>query len=82
MRGKWTVRITFKGKTYTLGTYADKEEAIRVRKRGEQAIFGEFLDWYYAEFPDKKTHRRKREEAAAEKDSVNAAAEASETKDE
>lgn len=81
VRGKWTVRITFKGKTYTLGTYADKEEAIRVRKRGEQAIFGEFLDWYYAEFPDKKTSRRKRDEAAAEKDSVNDTAEVRETRD-
>ena len=81
MRGKWTVRITFKGKPYTLGTYADKEAAIRVRKRGEQAIFGEFLDWYYAEFPDKKTSRRKRDEAAAEKDSVNDTAEVRETRD-
>lgn len=66
VRGKWQVRITFKKKTYYLGTYADKEEAIRVRKRAEQAMFGEFLDWYAAEFPDRPTLKQRRK---AEKES-------------
>jgi len=47
-RGKWQARITFKKKVYYLGAYTDKEEAIRVRKKAEQKIFGEFLDEYYA----------------------------------
>lgn len=62
-RGKWEARITFKKHTYYLGRYADKEEAIRVRKRAEQAVYGEFLDWYYQTFPDQKTKLQKQLEA-------------------
>ena len=61
-RGKWIARITFKKRMYYLGTYADKEEAIRVRKEAEQRIFGEFLDWYYSEFPEYQAKRRKNAE--------------------
>ncbi len=60
MRGKWQVCITFKKRTYYLGTYADKEEAIRIRRRAEQAVFGKFLDWYNAEFSNKPTLRQQR----------------------
>jgi len=48
-RGTWSARITFKGKTYNLGNYKDKDKAIQVRKIAENKIFGEFLDWYYNE---------------------------------
>lgn len=44
--GRWVAQITFKGKTYYLGTYADKQEAIKARKRGEELHDG-FLEWYY-----------------------------------
>ena len=47
-KGKWTAQITFKGKTYYLGSYADKDEAIRARKRGEE-MHDEFIRWYYLE---------------------------------
>ena len=67
VREKWQVRITFKKKTYYLGAYADKAEAIRVRKEAEQRMFGEFLDWYNAEFPDKPTLRQKRKAGEEEK---------------
>lgn len=30
--GKWTARITFKGKTYNLGYFDDVEKAIEKRK--------------------------------------------------
>ncbi|MDD7121498.1 MAG: transcriptional regulator [Clostridiales bacterium] len=63
VRGKWQVRITFKKKVYYLGTYAAKEEAIRVRKEAEQRVFGEFLDWYYMTFPDKPTARKRKMDA-------------------
>ena len=59
VRGKWQARITFKKKTYYLGTFSDKEEAIRVRKEAEQRVFGAFLEWYYSEFPEYQTKRRK-----------------------
>lgn len=52
-KGKWKAQITFKGKTYNLGVYAKIEEAALVRKAAEERIFGEFLDWYYANFPAK-----------------------------
>lgn len=45
--GKWVAQITFKGKTYYLGSYADKKDAILARKRGEE-LHDEFLEWYYA----------------------------------
>ena len=60
VRGKWEARITFKRKTYYLGTYAEKEDAICVRKEAEQRLFGEFLDWYYITFPDKPTAKRRK----------------------
>ena len=47
-KGKWTAQITFKGKTYYLGSYAEKSDAIRARKRGEE-MHDEFLRWYYLE---------------------------------
>jgi len=37
-RGKWTVKITYQKKTYILGSFADREEAISVRKRAEQLL--------------------------------------------
>lgn len=48
--GKWVAQITFKGKTYYLGAYADKREAVLVRERGEELHDG-FLEWYYANHP-------------------------------
>lgn len=33
--GKWIAQITFKGKTYYLGSYADIHEAVNARKRAE-----------------------------------------------
>lgn len=47
--GKWIAQITFKGKTYYLGCYAGKEDAISARKRGEE-MHDEFLRWYYLEY--------------------------------
>lgn len=46
-KGKWIARITFKGKVYNLGTYVDINDAIAARKKAEQRLFGEFLEWYY-----------------------------------
>ena len=45
-RGKWAAQIGFKGKTYHLGCYAEKRDAIRARKRGEE-MHEDFLAWYH-----------------------------------
>lgn len=44
--GKWIAQITFKKKTYYLGTFERKEDAIKMRKKGEE-MHQEFIDWYY-----------------------------------
>jgi len=45
-KGKWVAQITFKGKKYHLGTYENKEDAVRARKCGEE-MHDQFLEWYY-----------------------------------
>lgn len=53
-RGKWRAQITFQKKTYYLGVYGDREDAVKIRKQAEERIFGGFLDWYYSQFPQKE----------------------------
>ncbi|XCP84627.1 transcriptional regulator [Roseburia hominis] len=45
--GKWAAQITFKGKTYYLGSFIKIEDAVKARKEAEESIYGEFLKWYY-----------------------------------
>lgn len=47
--GMWSAQITFKGKTYYLGSYSTIEEAVKARKQGEE-MYDNFLDWYYEEY--------------------------------
>lgn len=44
--GRWTAQITFKGKTYYLGSFDDIEDAVKARRRGEE-MYEDFLEWYY-----------------------------------
>lgn len=46
---KWCAQIGFQGKTYYLGSYDRKEDAVKARLRGEE-IHERFLDWYYREY--------------------------------
>ncbi len=50
-RGKWRAQITFKGRDYVLGVYEKLEDAVTARKEAEERVFGEFLDWYYENYP-------------------------------
>lgn len=45
--GKWNAQICFKSKTYYLGSYDKIEDAVQARKKAEDRIYGEFLEWYY-----------------------------------
>lgn len=51
---KWIAVITFKKKVYYLGSYSNINDAIHARKAAESQLFGEFLDWYYQNYPDRK----------------------------
>ena len=44
--GTWTAQITFKKKTYYLGSFTDIKDAVIARKQGEE-VFEDFPDWYY-----------------------------------
>lgn len=39
---KWTAQIKINGKKIHLGTFADKDEAIRIRREAEDKYFGDF----------------------------------------
>lgn len=45
---KWKVQISIDGKSYFLGRYKNKEDAISIRKKAEEKISenGNFLEWY------------------------------------
>lgn len=71
----WHARITFKKKTYYLGSYDKMEDAIRARQRGEE-MHDDFLEWYHREIEAnpsvQKTSRkaRRKQFSAAAKDTV------------
>lgn len=44
--GTWSAQITFKGKTYYLGSYKDIADAVKARKKGEE-MYESFLEGYY-----------------------------------
>ena len=50
--GRWVAQITFRRKTYYLGSYGHIEDAVKARKRGEE-MHDDFLEWYYQEHPKK-----------------------------
>lgn len=50
---RWIAQITFKGKTYYLGSYETKEEAAQARQLGEE-MYTVFLEWYYNEYQKNK----------------------------
>lgn len=58
-RDKWRASITLKKKTYYLGTFTELEEAVRIRKKAENVLYGEFLDWYHETFPQKRGREEK-----------------------
>jgi len=59
-RDKWKSQIKFKGKTYSLGRYEDKSDAIKARESAEEALFGNFLEWFSKEYPEQWENMKKK----------------------
>lgn len=51
---KWEAYITFKGKKYNLGFYGDINKAVEARRIAQDKLHGEFLGWYYTQYPAHK----------------------------
>ena len=58
--GKWIASISFKNKRYYLGSSDDKNDAAKVRKKAEDVMFGEFLDYYESELKEKHEEKVER----------------------
>ena len=66
VRGKrYIAVITFKRQVYYLGSSAKIEGAAQARKQAENHLFGAFLEWYYAEYPDAKPSSQNHESGCA-----------------
>lgn len=48
-QGRWAAQITFRGKKYHLGSFGALEDAAKARKKAEERLYGEFLEWYDGE---------------------------------
>lgn len=51
--GKWRAQITFKGKTYYLGSFDNLEDAVEARQKAE-VLHNDFLESYYAAHPEQR----------------------------
>lgn len=58
---KYRAYINFKRKQYHLGTYSTIEEAAEARKKAEEHIYGEFLEWYAENYPEQWEKLQKKE---------------------
>lgn len=58
-RNKWAAQIEFKGKSYYLGRYTNKEDAREAREKAEKELFGKFLEGHKEYINDKKIGRDK-----------------------
>lgn len=51
--GKYRAYINFKRKPYHLGLYEKKEDAVNARKEAEKNIYGNFINRYRNEYPER-----------------------------
>lgn len=58
-KGVYIAMIGFCHKLYYLGSYKDIESAIDARKSAENAMFGDFLEWYAEKYPEHWEHLNK-----------------------
>lgn len=50
--GSWRAYIGFRKHQYKLGRYKDIEDAVSARKKAEEHLYGNFLNWYVETYPD------------------------------
>lgn len=56
----WIAYIYFQGTRFYLGSFSDKQDAIKARESAEKHIFGDFLNWYIqASKQDRQEYREK-----------------------
>lgn len=51
--GKYIAYVGFQRKLYHLGTFGSLAEAAEARRRAETELYGNFLEWYSKEYPEK-----------------------------
>ena len=56
----------FQKKCYYLGGYDRIEDAAKARAEAEEKIFGDFLRWYYDEFPEIRDKKMKKKTECSE----------------
>ena len=62
-RKLWVARITFQGVVYLLKSSTDIQKCIAARKEAEEALFGNFLEWYEETYgKDFMTKNKKKQE--------------------
>lgn len=70
-RKQWVARITFQGVGYFLKSSSDIQKCIDARKEAEEALFGNFLEWYEEtygkDFMTKTKQAREQRKLRAEK---------------
>ncbi|MBS4930892.1 MAG: hypothetical protein KH020_06100 [Clostridiales bacterium] len=52
-QGIWIAQIGFKGERYYLGRYYNIEDAVFARKEAEKNLYGNFLEWYAENYPER-----------------------------
>lgn len=58
-RNRWVAQIEFKKKHYHLGRFENLEDAAQARKNAEDALFGNFLQWYNENHPQNTKEEEK-----------------------
>ncbi|WP_294468634.1 hypothetical protein [uncultured Anaerofustis sp.] len=50
--GKFRAYIYFQRKQYHLGSFENLEDAVKARKKAEENLYGNFLNWYAETYPE------------------------------
>lgn len=54
---KWYARVAYKGRTYSLGYYGNKEEAGEAVRAARERIRADFLAWHSENYPERQKEK-------------------------